>query len=68
MLRTMSPSASCMPERSCKSLAEGVERLLKADGAEIGRAGRDIALRMFTFDGMYNGYMSIYHEMLKRRA
>ena len=61
-------SGILVKERSGEALAEGVERLLKSDGAALGRAGREIALRMFTFDGMYDGYMGIYQEMLKRRA
>ncbi len=52
-------------ERSGGALAEGVERLLGTDGPRMGRAGQAIALRMFSFEGMYRGYMDLYRDLLK---
>ena len=61
-------SGILVKERSGPALAEGVERLLKLDTIAVGKAGQALALRMFTFDGMYNGYMQLYMEMLKART
>jgi glycosyltransferase involved in cell wall biosynthesis len=58
-------SGILVKERSGESLAEGVERLLQSDAARVGKAGQAIALRMFAFEGMYRGYMDLYHEMLQ---
>lgn len=55
-------------ERTGAALADGVERLLRSDGAAMGKAGQAIALRMFAFDGMYDGHMALYREMLNARA
>jgi glycosyltransferase involved in cell wall biosynthesis len=52
-------------ERSGGALAEGVERLLGTDGPRMGKAGQVIALRMFSFEGMYRGYMDLYRDLLK---
>ena len=51
-------------QRSGDALAEGVERLLSADGPRMGKAGQAIAVRMFDFDVMYRGYNDLYHELL----
>lgn len=51
-------------QRSGEALAEGVERLLSADGPRMGKAGQVIAVRMFDFDVMYRGYNDLYHELL----
>lgn len=52
-------------ERSGAGLAEGVERLLRADGPGMGKAGQAIALRLFDIDVMYKGYNNLYHDLLR---
>lgn len=54
-------------ERSGAALAEAVERLLAADRKAIGEAGRATALRMYSFDTMWNGTMDVYRKALERQ-
>jgi len=58
-------SGILVKERSGKSLAEGVERLLRMDGPLLGRNGRAIALRLFDLEVMYRGYKDLYLGMLQ---
>lgn len=52
-------------ERSGAALAEAVERLLASDRKAIGEAGRATALRMYSFDTMWNGTMEVYRKALQ---
>ncbi len=51
-------------ERSGKALAEGVQRALDIGLSTIGQEGKNLALRSFTFDRMWNGYMEEYGNAL----
>lgn len=51
-------------ERDGSSLAEGIERLLRADRMGIGEEGRKTALALFSFDTMWNGTMEVYRKAL----
>ncbi|HQW06054.1 MAG: glycosyltransferase family 4 protein [Flavobacteriales bacterium] len=51
-----------VPERSGRALADGVEQALRAGPERIGERGREVALRMFTFDHMWAGYSGIYRQ------
>jgi glycosyltransferase involved in cell wall biosynthesis len=53
-------------ERSGDALAASMDRLLAADRKAIGEAGRATALRMFSFDNMWNGTMAVYRNALAR--
>jgi glycosyltransferase involved in cell wall biosynthesis len=47
-------------ERSGPGLAEGVYRLMAGDRTGMGLRGKEAALRLFTLDTMYDGYMRLY--------
>ncbi len=47
-------------ERSGPSLANGVERLLAGDPRAMGQRGKEAAMRLFTLNTMYDGYMHLY--------
>lgn len=49
-----------------ESLANGVERMLGLDLATVGEAGRETALRMYSFDVMWNGTMEVYRQAMER--
>ncbi|MFZ1692607.1 MAG: glycosyltransferase family 4 protein [Flavobacteriales bacterium] len=53
-------------ERSGEALAAAMERLLTADRRAIGEAGRATALRMYSFDTMWNGTLDVYRNALAR--
>lgn len=53
-------------ERSGAALAAAMDRLLAADHRAIGLAGKATALRMYTFDTMWNGTMEVYRKALER--
>ena len=53
-------------ERSGAALAAAMNRLLSADHRAIGLAGKATALRMYTFDTMWNGTMDVYRKALER--
>jgi len=53
-------------ERSGMALAAATERLLASDRRAIGEAGKATALRMYTFDTMWNGTMEVYRKALAR--
>lgn len=53
-------------ERSGAALAEATERLLATDRKAIGEAGRATAMRMYSFDTMWNGTMEVYRKALER--
>ena len=55
-----------VPERTGVALADGVERLLQLDRHAIGEAGKETALRMYSFDVMWKGTMDVYHNALSR--
>jgi len=52
-------------ERLGKALAEGVEHMLKLDHVEVGAAGQKLALQLFSFERMWEGYMAIYRRGAK---
>lgn len=49
-------------ERSGRALAEGVEQLLSSDHIRVGLQGQDIAMSMYSFDRMWEGYLAIYRR------
>lgn len=53
-----------LAERNGLALATGVERLLNVDLSSIGEAGRQTALKMYSFEIMWKGTMDIYHNAL----
>lgn len=53
-------------EASGAALAEGIARLLAADGRAIGAAGRTTALDMYRFDRMWQGTMDLYRKALNK--
>lgn len=55
-------------DRSGKALAEGVIGLLEGDSALVGTRGREIALKYFTLDRMWEGYMQEYENALYDEA
>jgi len=55
-----------LAERNGESLAHGVERLLAMDLKAVGLAGRETAMRMYSFDVMWNGTMEVYRQALSK--
>lgn len=55
-------------ERTAQALAEGVERLLRADRRAIGEAGRETAMRMYRFDVMWDGTIGLYRRALDQHS
>ncbi|MCL4283203.1 MAG: glycosyltransferase family 4 protein [Flavobacteriales bacterium] len=53
-------------ERNGRSLAEGIERMLRSDRRAIGEAGRKTALSLFPFERMWDGTMNLYRKALAR--
>lgn len=53
-------------ERSGEALAQGVISLLKRNPQAIGEAGRILAMRYFSFDRMWVGYMAEYIAAINR--
>lgn len=55
-------------ERNGAAIAQGIERLLQLDRRAIGQAGREAALRLFTFDRMWAGTLKVYHQALGKES
>jgi glycosyltransferase involved in cell wall biosynthesis len=55
-------SAIFVNERNGHALAGGVERSLGLAPRMIGKAGRDVAMEHFSFENMWNGYMTEYRN------
>ncbi|MBS1938308.1 MAG: glycosyltransferase family 4 protein [Bacteroidetes bacterium] len=53
-----------VPERSGPALAEGVIRALRTGLEGIGAKGKEVALRAFTFDTMWKGYLHEYEKAI----
>lgn len=51
-------------DRSGAALAQGVQRALEIGLPALGQEGRKLALRYFTFDRMWNGYLEEYKQAL----
>jgi glycosyltransferase involved in cell wall biosynthesis len=55
-------------EPVASALANAVERMLGSDKQAIGQAGKTTAMRMYTFDVMWNGTMAVYRKALGNTA
>lgn len=55
-------------ERSGAALAAGLERALRSDRTRVSLAAAEKAERVFSFDRMWNGYLSVYRRAMERNA
>lgn len=59
-----------VPVRDCVALADAIERLIKDKELrqQMGKAGRELAVREFSIDRVVEAHMNVYQEILDRMS